>query len=128
MKTPVFVPYIRESKLRKNLQQVDDTLGECLRSPGVQFVERCGGQTLVELLGTSNPWAKGLRCASKGCLPCKGRDMLGEEEALRPIPESGQSPLSRPINISSKMYSRGHRVQYRVLALQTAGKNISIYR
>merc|ERR1711867_412183 len=33
IETPVFVPYTRDSKLRKALQMADDTLGECLNNP-----------------------------------------------------------------------------------------------
>ena len=53
--TPIFIPYTRESVQRKALQSLDDTLGECMGSPSVRFVERCGEQILVALLGTSNP-------------------------------------------------------------------------
>ena len=53
--SPVFIPYTRESVLRKALQTLDETLGECMGSPGVKFVERCAEQTIVELLGTNNP-------------------------------------------------------------------------
>ena len=58
VEAPVFIPYTRDSKLRKSLQALDDKLGKCLGSPSVRFVERCGGRTLTDLLGTSNPWAK----------------------------------------------------------------------
>ena len=58
----VFVPYTRDSVLRKGLQRLDDILDEAMNSPGLRFVERCGGHTIVELLRTSNPWAKSLRC------------------------------------------------------------------
>ena len=56
-------------------------------SPTVRFVERYGGQTVAELLGTSNPWAKGLRCEKNNCLPCQGKEMLLMEETLRPLSE-----------------------------------------
>ena len=96
VEAPVFVPYTRDSTLRKSLQRLDDTLGECLGSPGVRFVERCGGQTLIELLGSSNPWARAFQCGRVGCLPCKGRVLLAAEESLRPIPEPGHPVIPRP--------------------------------
>ena len=55
VESPVFIPYTRDSKLRRALQEADDTIGEVLGTPSVRFVERCGGQTLVGLLGSSNP-------------------------------------------------------------------------
>ena len=70
VESPVLVPYTRDSKLRKALQVLDDTLGVCMGTPRVRFVERCGGQTLVELLGSSNPWARALKCRRITCLPC----------------------------------------------------------
>ena len=88
--------FTRDSKLGKALQEVDDTLGECMGNPSVRFVERCGGQTLVGLLGSSNPWARELRCGRPTCLPCIGRNLLATEESQRPIPEPGQPPTPRP--------------------------------
>ena len=58
VESPTFLPYTLESKLRKRLQETDDSLGEATNSPGIRFVERCGGGTLVELLTSSNPWLK----------------------------------------------------------------------
>ena len=40
LESPVFVPFTRVSTLRKALQKVDDTLGECMNTPGVKFVEQ----------------------------------------------------------------------------------------
>ena len=96
VESPVFVPYTRDSRLRKALQAVDDTICQCLGSPGVKFVERYGGQTLVELLGTSNPWAKSFRCGRQGCLQCKSRDLLLTEEAERPLARPGHPVPPRP--------------------------------
>ena len=96
VESPIFVPFTRDSKLRKTLQQLDDQLGECMKSPAVRFVERCGGQTLGELLGSSNPWARDFRCGREGCIPCQGRDLLAEEDSLRPIPAPGQPIPPKP--------------------------------
>ena len=71
-------------------------MGECMNTPGVRFVECCGGQTIGDLLGNSNPWAKSLRCGHLGCIQCKSRDMLLTEEAERPVPTPGQPVAPRP--------------------------------
>ena len=94
--TPVFIPYTVDSWLRKELQSQDDTVGEILRAPGVRFVERCGGSTVIGLLGASNPWATEWSCERQRCLPCKGRLMLTEEEESRPPQPIGSPPLPRP--------------------------------
>ena len=52
---PIFIPYTRDSMLKKNLQRIDDTIGECLGSPAVRFVERCGGSNLIDTLKIRNP-------------------------------------------------------------------------
>ena len=96
VESAVFIPYTRDSKLKKALQAMDDTLCQCLGSPSVRFVERYGGQTVLELLGSSNPWAQGLRCTRTNCLPCKGKDMIATEETERLLPEPGQPQPSRP--------------------------------
>lgn len=96
VESPVFVPFTKESRLRKRLQVIDDTIGESTRSPGLRFIERCGGQTIIDLLGRSNPWAKDLRCPREKCLPCAGKDILAREEEERKIPEPGQPPCPRP--------------------------------
>ena len=56
--TPVFVPLSKDSALRNRLQEVDDVLSEATNTLAVRFVERCGGGTLIGLLGCSNPWVK----------------------------------------------------------------------
>ena len=83
---PVSVPYTCESRLKKALQSVDDTLCQCLGSPSVRFVEWYGGQTITEFLDASNPWAREVRVVRTNYLPCKGKDLLAMEEALRPLP------------------------------------------
>ena len=55
VETPIFIPYTKDSTLRKRLQESDDKLGEDTNSPGVKFVERCGGLTLMDILTRSNP-------------------------------------------------------------------------
>ena len=67
-----------------------------MKSPAVRFVERCGGQTLGELLGSSNPWARDFRCGREGCIPCQGRDLLAEEDSLKLIPAPGQPVPPKP--------------------------------
>ena len=94
VETPVFVPYTKDSTLKKKLQEVDRMLGEATNSPTVRFVERCGGGTVIDLLGRSNPWAKEWQCPRTNCLPCKGRYLLSTEEDARKPGEG--PPLPRP--------------------------------
>ena len=54
IETPIFVPYIPDSQLRKTLQDKDDAIGEVIGRPAVRFIERCGGETIISLLGSSN--------------------------------------------------------------------------
>ena len=51
---PVSVPYTCESRLKKALQSVDDTLCQCLGSPSVRFVEWYGGQP------SQNSWTQAI--------------------------------------------------------------------
>lgn len=46
---PIFIPYTKESSLRKKLQELDDRIGEATGTPAPRFVERCGGgaQSLI---------------------------------------------------------------------------------
>ena len=96
VETPIFIPYTKESRLRKQLQELDDTIGEATNSPGVRFVERCGGSNLIDILTSSNPWAKEWSCGRKNCLPCHSRQMLAGELEERPLPELGKPELPRP--------------------------------
>ena len=102
VETPIFVSFTKDSKLRKRLQEVDDTIGEATNSPGVRFVERCGGGTLIELLSSSNPRAKDWTCERNECLPCKGRLLLAGEEELRPVLSPGAAPLPKPSREDTK--------------------------
>ena len=102
IESPVFIPYTRDSRLKKALQTIDETLCQCLGSPKVKFVERYGGQTIVELLGASNPWAKGLRCDRNNYLPCQGKELLIMEEVLCPVPEPGQPNPPKPSREETK--------------------------
>ena len=96
VETPIFVPYTKDSALRKRLQEVDDTIGEATNAPAVRFVERCGGGTIIELLGCSNPWARDWSCNRQGCLPCEGRLLVAGEEEQRPPPKEGEPPRPKP--------------------------------
>ena len=51
VETPVFVPYTLDSNLKRRLQELDDKVLESTGSPAVRFVERCGGGTIIDLLG-----------------------------------------------------------------------------
>ena len=97
IETPVFIPYTVDSWLRKELQRIDDIVGEIMRSPGRRCVERCGGNTVIGLLGSSNPWAQEWMCRRQNCLPCKGRYMLTEEVEARPPQPLGSPILPRPL-------------------------------
>ena len=96
VETPIFIPFTQDSELRKRLQAEDDVIGEATGSPGVRFVERCGGDTIVSLLESSNPWAKDWSCGRGDCLPCKGRAMLASEVDQRPVPLPEEVPHPRP--------------------------------
>ena len=41
--TPVFIPYTKESAVKRRLQEVDNLMGDAMGYPSVRFVERCGG-------------------------------------------------------------------------------------
>ena len=53
--TPIFIPFTKESGLRKHLKEVDDDLGKATNSPAIRFVERCRGSNLIDTLTSSNP-------------------------------------------------------------------------
>ena len=74
VETPVFIPYTKDSVLRKRLQEADDKLGVETNSPSVKFVERCGGSTLMDILTRSNPWIKEWNCTTKGMPSLQGKD------------------------------------------------------
>ena len=95
VETPIFIPYTADSNLKRKLQELDDKVGEATGSPAARFVERCGGGTIIDLLGRTNPWAKDWACDRKECLICKGRCLLAGEEEARPAPEPGNEPLPR---------------------------------
>ena len=62
VETPIFILYTKDSSLKKRLQELDDKLGEATNTPASRFVVRCGGGTLIYLLGRSNPWVKDWIC------------------------------------------------------------------
>ena len=96
IETPIFVPFTKESKLKKRLQEVDRLIGEATGTPACRFVERCGGSTIVGLLGRNNPWALEWECGRKECLVCEGRKLLKEEEEKRQIAPEGTPTVPRP--------------------------------
>ena len=106
VETPIFIPYTLESKMRKRLQEIDDSLGEATNSPAIRFVERCRGGTLVELLTSSNPWAKDWCCERLECLPCKSRLLLSGEEEIRPLPQPGEVPRPKPSREETRSYPK----------------------
>ena len=87
VETPIFVSFTMESTLKKRLQEIDKLKGEATRTPAARFVERCGGTTIVGLLGRNNPWKYEWECGRKQYLICNGRRMLGKEEEEREIRE-----------------------------------------
>ena len=62
METPMFLPFIKESVLRKALKEVDEVIGEATGSPSLRFVGCCGGGTLIDLLGDSSLWTNEWTC------------------------------------------------------------------
>ena len=66
IETPVFIPFTKESTLKKRLQVVDKLIDEATRMPAAQSLERCGGATIVDLLGWNNPWAREWCCDAGG--------------------------------------------------------------
>ena len=95
IETPIFIPYTRESRLRKNLQETDKLIGEATGSPRVKFIERCGRGTVMDVLGRSNPWAKDWQCPRKNCLPCKSRMMMAAEEEKKETKNKASSKQDR---------------------------------
>ena len=51
----VFVPYTKESTLRKRLHEVDNMLGEATNTPACRIMKRCGEGTIMDLLSRANP-------------------------------------------------------------------------
>ena len=96
IETPIFVPFTKESRLKKRLQEVDRLIGEATGTPACRFVERCGGSTIVGLLCRNNPWALQWECGRKECLVCKGRQLLAEEEEQRQIAPADGPQVPRP--------------------------------
>ena len=129
METPIFIPYTKDSTLRKRLQEADDRLGVETNSPSVKFVERCGGSTLINILTRSNPWISEWNCGRKECLPCKGRMMLACEEAERPEPKPGDPALPRPsreqVRASPKCTSEGFGYKIECWPCRLVGKTFA---
>ena len=68
VKAVMFAPFMRGSKLAKELKEAEKQLAEATGSK-MMIVERCGTK-LADLLTKSNPW-KGKDCLRKDCLLCK---------------------------------------------------------
>ena len=64
----MFVPATPNSRLRKDLQHLDDKFAQLHREPGIRMVEQ-GGTKLCSILCKPDPWAGG-RCGRSDCLPC----------------------------------------------------------
>ena len=56
VETPFFIPYTKDSALKRMMQEVDDRIGEATNTPALKFVKRCGfhgqGQTPGPRSGT----------------------------------------------------------------------------
>lgn len=72
VEVPIFIPYTKDSQLRKGLQKVDDTLGETKGTPSARFVERCGGRTVIDHLGQATHGQK--NGSAKGRAACPARE------------------------------------------------------
>ena len=66
------------------LQNLDDQLVRILNCPSVKFVERAGN-TILEELGSSNPWAREWTYIRKDCLPCLGQSLIAAEIELETL-------------------------------------------
>ena len=64
----MFVPATPNSRLRKDLQHLDDKFAQLHREPGIRMVEQ-GGTKLPSLLTRSDPWS-GQGCGRPRCFPC----------------------------------------------------------
>ena len=73
-------PSTPESKLRKNLQEVDNEICKITNSPGVRFLER-GGPTVMDTVGRTNPGGRDWFCDRKDCVSCLSRRILAADEA-----------------------------------------------
>ena len=72
-------------------EQVGDREGRLV------LTEKAGGRKLylIDILTSSNPWAKEWYCGRKNCFPCQSREMLLGEVEERIIPEPGKPELPR---------------------------------
>ena len=51
------IPHMRESAVKRRLQEIDNLICEATNTPSVRFVERYRGSTITDLLGRANLWA-----------------------------------------------------------------------
>ena len=89
----IFIPFTLDSKLREEIQRVEETLTAEMRTPSIRFVER-GGESVTQILERNNPWSKESECGRKVCPPCWGRRWIAmkkEEESMRLVSGEGES-------------------------------------
>ena len=79
----------------KELKAADELLTLHTQSPEVRFVER-SGQTIVDVMGRSNPWSSEQFCDRVNCKPCSSRTWLQEEADREPITMPGELPKPKP--------------------------------
>ena len=90
--TVIFIPSTPGSQLKNILQKQDSIITTAMGSPRARFVERAG-VTIMEELGSNNPWSTEWYCPRKDCLPCQGRAFLAkeeEEEAIKLVTGEGK--------------------------------------
>ena len=92
----VFVTATPGSKLRDMLQERDNQMAEIVGAPALRFVEK-GGDTILDIIGQSDPWKGETYCQRTDCLHCKGRQVISQErEDLAAAMISGEQPRSNP--------------------------------
>ena len=92
-----FVPFTPGSRLKKELQTVDDILSQTMNAPRVRFVER-GGQSIIEEVGSNNPWKQEEFCGRDRCGVCEGRVIIGaeKEEETAAMVTGESKPTKKP--------------------------------
>ena len=77
----MFIPFTKDSKLQKLLQESDNDYIRGNNEKRIKFVER-GGQTLEQVLGRSDPWG-GNGCSRNSCFQCEhGGGRLPERKCV----------------------------------------------
>ena len=92
-----FVPFTPGSRLKTDLQTADDILSQTMDAPRVRFVER-GGQSVIEEVGSNNPWKQEQFCDRDSCGVCEGRMIIGaeKEEETAAMVTGESKPSKRP--------------------------------